>query len=42
MAKNIIKITERELNEVVNEGIDFDPKTKTVAYNPSHESIWIK
>ena len=37
MAKNIIKITERELNEVVNEGIDFDPKTKTVAYNPSHE-----
>lgn len=33
MAKNIIKITERELNKVVNEGIDFDPKTKTVTYN---------
>lgn len=37
MGKKIVRLTERELNEVVNEGIDFDPKTKTVAYNPSHE-----
>ena len=37
MGKKIVRLTERELNEVVNEGIDFDPITKTVAYNPSHE-----
>lgn len=25
------------INKVLNEGIDFDPNTKTVSYNPSHE-----
>lgn len=25
------------INNVLNEGIDFDPQTKTVSYNPSHE-----
>jgi len=37
MGKKIVRLTERELNKVVNEGIDFNPKPKTVAYNPSHE-----
>lgn len=25
------------IDTVINEGIDFDPQTKTVSYNPSHE-----
>ena len=25
------------MNRVLNEGIDFDPNTKTVSFNPSHE-----
>lgn len=25
------------LDTIINEGIDFDPQTKTVSYNPSHE-----
>ena len=25
------------IDSVINEGIDFDPNTKTVSYNPSHE-----
>lgn len=25
------------INKFINEGIDFDPETKTVSYNPSHE-----
>ena len=25
------------IDNVINEGIDFDPQTKTVSYNPSHE-----
>jgi len=25
------------IDNVINEGIDFDPHTKTVSYNPSHE-----
>ena len=25
------------IDSVINEGIDFDPHTKTVSYNPSHE-----
>lgn len=47
-----MKITKRELKEMINEavddalknienineGIDFDPETKTVSYNPSHEN----
>ena len=28
---------ERAIDSVINEGIDFDPQTKTVSYNPSHE-----
>ncbi len=39
MGKKIVRLTERELNKVVNEGIDFGSKTKTVACNSSHESI---
>lgn len=31
------KITNESINKVLNEGIDFDPNTKTVSYNPSHE-----
>ncbi|MCR5065293.1 MAG: phosphoribosyltransferase [Bacteroidales bacterium] len=45
MVKKVIRLTEGELKELVeksvrsfiNEGIDFDPHTKTVSYNPSHE-----
>jgi phosphoribosylpyrophosphate synthetase len=37
MDNRIERIIREEINKVVNEGIDFDPKTKTVAYNPSHE-----
>ena len=25
------------IDSIINEGIDFDPQTKTVSYNPSHE-----
>ena len=52
MAKQIIRLTESKLcelikegvtealklNEHIDEGIDFDPKTKQVSYNPSHET----
>lgn len=46
MSKKTIQITETELKEMIsdsirkylNEGIDFDPYTKTVSYNPSHEN----
>ena len=27
----------KTIDNVINEGIDFDPQTKTVSYNPSHE-----
>jgi hypothetical protein len=45
MTKKTIHITEKILREaiskaidnVLNEGIDFDPRTRTVSYNPSHE-----
>ena len=33
----IDKSVEKVLNRLLNEGIDFDPETKTVSYNPSHE-----
>lgn len=33
----IDKSANKVLNGVLNEGIDFDPETKTVSYNPSHE-----
>lgn len=45
MKKNVIKILEKQLRKVIresiedvlNEGIDFDVETKTVSFNPSHE-----
>ena len=37
MDNRIERIIREEINKVVNEGIDFDPITKTVTYNPSHE-----
>ena len=36
--KIIDEAVERAVDSVLNEGIDFDPETKTVAYNPSHEN----
>ena len=36
--KIINEAVERAVDSVLNEGIDFDPETKTVAYNPSHEN----
>ena len=35
--KNIDAIVKESINRVLNEGIDFDPMTRTVSYNPSHE-----
>ena len=35
--KSIDEAVERAIDSVINEGIDFDPQTKTVSYNPSHE-----
>lgn len=35
--KIIDEAVERAIDSVINEGIDFDPHTKTVSYNPSHE-----
>lgn len=35
--KNLSKIIKEALERVLNEGIDFDPETKTVSFNPSHE-----
>ena len=32
------EIVEKEIDITFNEGIDFDPETKTVAYNSSHEN----
>lgn len=32
------EIVEKEIDTTFNEGIDFDPETKTVAYNSSHEN----
>lgn len=29
------------IDTIINEGIDFDPQTKTVSYNPSHEEMLI-
>ena len=36
--KIINEAVERAVDSVLNEGIDFDPETKTVSYNPSHEN----
>lgn len=38
LKKFINETVRREISRVLDEGIDFDPKTKTVAYNPSHEN----
>lgn len=35
--RNLDTIISESINSVLNEGIDFDPMTRTVAYNPSHE-----
>lgn len=35
--KKIRQIIKESIDNILNEGIDFDPTTKTVAYNPSHE-----
>ena len=32
------EIVEKEMDKTFNEGIDFDPETKTVAFNSSHEN----
>lgn len=32
------EIVEKDIDTTFNEGIDFDPETKTVAYNSSHEN----
>lgn len=32
------EIVEKEIDTTFNEGVDFDPETKTVAYNSSHEN----
>lgn len=37
LAKIINEAVKDVIDDVLNEGIDFDPETKTVSYNPSHE-----
>lgn len=37
IGKNINEVTAHSIDSVINEGIDFDPQTKAVSYNPSHE-----
>lgn len=37
MDKIINEAVAQSIDSVINEGIDFDPHTKTVSYNPSHE-----
>lgn len=37
MNKIVNKAVTRSIDSAINEGIDFDPHTKTVSYNPSHE-----
>lgn len=36
--QTIDEIVKKEMDKTFNEGIDFDPDTKTVAYNSSHEN----
>lgn len=38
LEKKIRTIIREELYRALDEGIDFDPQTKTVSYNPSHEN----
>lgn len=35
--KQFRRLIDKGVDNVLNEGIDFDPETKTVSYNPSHE-----
>lgn len=37
MDKIVNEAVAQSIDGVINEGIDFDPHTKTVSYNPSHE-----
>lgn len=37
MTKRLKEIIRESILHALNEGIDFDPETKTVSYNPSHE-----
>ena len=37
MDKIVNQAVAQSIDSVINEGIDFDPHTKTVSYNPSHE-----
>lgn len=37
MDKIVNEAFAQSIDSVINEGIDFDPNTKTVSYNPSHE-----
>ena len=37
MDKIVNEAVAQSIDSVINEGIDFDPHTKTVSYNPSHE-----
>ena len=37
MDKIVNEAVAQSIDSVINEGIDFDPNTKTVSYNPSHE-----
>lgn len=38
LEKQIRSIIREELYRALDEGIDFDPQTKTVSFNPSHEN----
>lgn len=37
MEKIVNEAVVQSIDSLINEGIDFDPQTKTVSYNPSHE-----
>lgn len=37
MDKIVNETVAQSIDSVINEGIDFDPHTKTISYNPSHE-----
>ena len=38
LENKLCKIIREELYRALDEGIDFDPQTKTVSYNPTHEN----
>ena len=37
LSNHLDETVRKVIRQVLNEGIDFDPATKTVSYNPSHE-----